>query len=221
MSITTKATEAPPSPRATDPRQEPDPASLGAPESVHRQDRVEPIFDSMKLHRRDGQNCFRHINGGGLVALDASVEASVFVGENAAVLGHAVVRGEVRVEDRAVIADNASVSGHIRLRHESRVSGNAVLEGQVTMHRHSQVGENAHLRGYSRSTTTHMSGTSRGYLAPCSLSSQAAGNETSEPAPEWKEPHQRMLMSEPSICGEGSFHASLLPVRLHLERAVR
>ena len=121
--------------------------SLRNTEITRVNDRFEPIYGSFKLHRRNGEDCVEHTNGGGLVALTARVQHSVFVAEGAAVLGHSVVRDEVRVEDQAIIEGNARVSGQSKMRHESRVSGNAVLEGRITMRRHAHVGENAHLRG--------------------------------------------------------------------------
>jgi acyl-[acyl carrier protein]--UDP-N-acetylglucosamine O-acyltransferase len=109
--------------------------------------RPELTNGDLQLHMRDGQVCIQHANGGGLVALTARVESTVFVAETAAVLGHAVVRGDVRVEDQAVIQDNARVTGRTRLRHESRVGDDALLEGRILMQRHSMVGGRAHLRG--------------------------------------------------------------------------
>lgn len=121
--------------------------SLRNTEITHVYGRFEPIYGSFKLHRRNGEDCIKHTNRGGLVALTARVQHSVFVAEGAAVLGHSVVRDEIPVEDQAIIEGNAQVSGKGRLREETRVSGNAVLEGHITMRRHAHVGENAHLRG--------------------------------------------------------------------------
>lgn len=147
MSITAMQVEPVPPPTAPDPKDELVPTGPTPGEITRRFDRIESICGSFKLHERNGQVCVRHANGGGLVALTAHVQPSVFVGENAAVLGRAIVRGEVRVEDQAIIEDNAKVSGKGRLRDETRVSGNAVLEGRVNMRRHSRVAENAHLKG--------------------------------------------------------------------------
>ena len=147
MSITAMQVESTPPPTPIDPKDELALTRFSAGEITCRRDRFEPICGSLKLHERNGQVCVRHTNGGGLVALTAHVQPSVFVGENAAVLGRAIVRGKVRIEGQAIIEDKAKVSGNVRLREEARVSGNAVLEGQVTMRRHSRVGGNAHLKG--------------------------------------------------------------------------
>ena len=110
-------------------------------------DRFEPLFGSFKLHTVEGQVCSKHINGGGLVALTARVEPTVFVAEGAAILDRADVRDQVRVEDHAIIDGDARVTGRSRLRHETHVGDQAVLEERVLMQRHASVGGNAHLRG--------------------------------------------------------------------------
>lgn len=147
MSIIEQLVEPDPPPDILDSEDAGSSGATNVVEITYRYERLEPMFGSFKLYTRNGENCFAHINGGGLVALTALVQHSVFVAEGAAVLGHSVVRDEVRLEDHAVIEGNAHVSGRSKLRHESRVSGNAVLEGRVTMYRHAHVGENAYLRG--------------------------------------------------------------------------
>lgn len=53
-----------------------------------------------------------HSNGGGFVASGARVDASVYVGPNACVLGTATVSGNARIEDYAIVSGSAKVSGN-------------------------------------------------------------------------------------------------------------
>jgi acyl-[acyl carrier protein]--UDP-N-acetylglucosamine O-acyltransferase len=147
MSISTEPVRITPPPDAPEASYQLNSTGPDGQERIRYYARSEPIYGSFKLYKRDGEYCFKHTNGGGLVALSARVQHGVFVAEGAAVLGDSIVRGDVRLEDQAVIEGNARVSGRVKLRHQSKVSGNAVIEGQVSMHRHAHVGENAHLRG--------------------------------------------------------------------------
>ncbi len=113
-------------------------------------DTFEGIYGGFDVYKRDGHVCFKHQNGGGLIAVTARVAPSVYVAESAAVLGRAWVRDDVRVEDNAVIDGDAQVTGSARLRHDSRVGDQAVLEGKVLMLRNASVGGSAHLRGTIR-----------------------------------------------------------------------
>ncbi len=90
-----------------------------------------------------------HSNGGGLVSDSATVDASVYVGPNAKVLGSATVTGNVRIEDYAVVQDNvkisdnavisgyaiiaerATISGNVRVDDTALVMGDAVLSGNA------------------------------------------------------------------------------------------
>ena len=80
-----------------------------------------------------------HPNGGGWVADSASVEASVYVGPEAMVLGGAKLTGNVRVEDRAVVAnsvtakDNVVISGHAVVDGGGWVYSNGWKQGSVTL----------------------------------------------------------------------------------------
>ncbi len=75
-----------------------------------------------------------HSNGGGLVSDSATVDASVYVGPNAKVLGSAKVTGNVRIEDYAVVqgnaqvSDNAVISGYAIIAESAKISGNARVD---------------------------------------------------------------------------------------------
>lgn len=72
-----------------------------------------------------------HPNGGGFVAATAKVDASVYVGPNARVLGYASVSGNAVITGHAVVAGNA------------KVSGNAVIGDSAVVTGRSSVSENA------------------------------------------------------------------------------
>jgi len=111
-----------------------------------------------------------HPNGGGFVASTAKVDASVYVGPDAMVLGNAVLTGNVRVEDHAVVAnavtasDNVIISGHaivdgggwiyvdngwkqgaIKLSDNAVISDSAVVAGGVTVSGNAKVLQKAYL----------------------------------------------------------------------------
>ena len=75
-----------------------------------------------------------HSNGGGLVSDSATVDASVYVGPNAKVLGSATVTGNARIEDYAVVQDSAQVSdyavisGYAIIAESAKISGNARVD---------------------------------------------------------------------------------------------
>ncbi|MDD7516493.1 DUF6055 domain-containing protein [Ruminococcus flavefaciens] len=64
-----------------------------------------------------------HSNGGGWVSDSARVDASVYVGPDAMVLGNAALTGNVRVEDHAIVANSAKISDN------AVISGHAVVDG--------------------------------------------------------------------------------------------
>lgn len=68
-----------------------------------------------------------HENGGGEVALSASVEASVYVGPNASVCEYATVTGNTQ------IGDNARVFGYARIGNGTVISGNAQVYGNAVI----------------------------------------------------------------------------------------
>ena len=73
----------------------------------------------------------QHPNGGGFVAATANVDASVYVGPNAKVMGYATVSGNARIEDEAVVTGSA------------KVSGNAVICGHAVVAENAQVKDDA------------------------------------------------------------------------------
>lgn len=79
----------------------------------------------------------RHSNGGGFVAYTAKVDDSVYVGENARVLGYATVKGNARIEDHAIVTGSASVSG------------NAIVKGHAVVAERATVKDNAIIADYA------------------------------------------------------------------------
>jgi hypothetical protein len=88
-----------------------------------------------------------HANGGGLVALTATVAATAYVGPNARVLGTAVVTASARIEDYAVVAGTAKVRGNAGVSGYAVVYGNATVEGNAKIRDHAQVADNAYVGG--------------------------------------------------------------------------
>ncbi|MBQ8515577.1 MAG: hypothetical protein IJ496_09285 [Ruminococcus sp.] len=78
-----------------------------------------------------------HANGGGFVASTASVDASVYVGKDAKVLGYATVTG------------NAVVDGHAIVTGSAKVSGNAVITGHAVVAESASVTDNAIVGDYA------------------------------------------------------------------------
>lgn len=68
-----------------------------------------------------------HSNGGGFVASSATVDASVYVGPNACVLGNATVTGNVVIDGYAMIAERANISGNAYIGDYAMVMGNATV----------------------------------------------------------------------------------------------
>jgi hypothetical protein len=87
----------------------------------------------------------RHANGGGWVANGAQVDASAYVGPNAAVLG-GEVRGNARVEDYAIIWNG-------------RVLDNAIVGGLTQFNRNLTASDRAEIRLIRASAQTFNDGT--------------------------------------------------------------
>lgn len=68
-----------------------------------------------------------HSNGGGFVASSARVDASVYVGPNACVLGNATVTGNAVIDGYAIIAERANISGNAYVGDYAMVMGNATV----------------------------------------------------------------------------------------------
>lgn len=82
-----------------------------------------------------------HSNGGGWVDSYAQVDASVYVGPNAKVLGYAQVRGNARIEDYAIVKDTSIV------RDNAVVSGHALVEGSSVIEDNARVRDRAYIKG--------------------------------------------------------------------------
>jgi len=79
----------------------------------------------------------RHSNGGGFVASTATVDASVYVGPNAKVMGYASVTG------------NAVIDGYATVTGSAKVSGNAVVTGHAVVAERATVKDNAIIGDYA------------------------------------------------------------------------
>ena len=81
-----------------------------------------------------------HANGGGIVALTATVADTAYVGpnarvfDNARVYGNAWVYGNARVYGNTQVYDNAEVFGNARVYDNARVSGNAQVYGDAQVY---------------------------------------------------------------------------------------
>lgn len=84
-----------------------------------------------------------HENGGGLVSDNATVDDTVYVGENAKILGNAVVSGNVIVDDYAVVEGSANVSGN------AIIDGNAIVSESATVKDNAYITDNAMVMGNS------------------------------------------------------------------------
>lgn len=85
----------------------------------------------------DGVSGKIHSNGGGFVADTANVAATVYVGENAKILGYATVSGNAVIDGHAVVQGNA------------KVSGNAIIDGYAIVDKNAQVTDNAYVSDYA------------------------------------------------------------------------
>ncbi|MCL1832613.1 MAG: hypothetical protein FWG45_06885, partial [Oscillospiraceae bacterium] len=73
----------------------------------------------------------RHVNGGGWIASASRVDASVYVGPNARVLGSATVRGNAVIDGYAVVEGSAAISENARIDGFAYVAGNARVSGRA------------------------------------------------------------------------------------------
>ena len=73
----------------------------------------------------------QHANGGGFVADSARVDASVYVGPHAAVIGNATVSGNAVIDGYAMIAENAQISGNAYIGDYAMVMGRANVSGNA------------------------------------------------------------------------------------------
>jgi hypothetical protein len=73
----------------------------------------------------------KHSNGGGFVQSTATVDATVYIGPNARVLGTAQVKGSARIEGRAVVKGNAQVSGSAVVKDYAMIAGGKVYDRAV------------------------------------------------------------------------------------------
>ena len=67
----------------------------------------------------------RHPNGGGLVALTAQVQNTVFLGKNAKVFGNAWVYGNAKVYNNAQVYGYAQVYANAKVYNNDQVFGDA------------------------------------------------------------------------------------------------
>jgi len=108
----------------------------------------------------------RHPNGGGMVALSASVDPSVFLSSDSMVFGHAQVRGNVRItggasiqgdllpggistliEDDVKIVGAVKIRGAVLLRNSANIRGPVWMSGTVQVMHHATVAGNTRLEG--------------------------------------------------------------------------
>lgn len=89
-----------------------------------------------------------HRNGGGVVALTAQVDETVYIDRSCVVFGH------VRIKDRVRIVGNCRISGEslpgnvaTLLEDDVFIYGNVVIEGQVLMRDHAQARNFSKLSG--------------------------------------------------------------------------
>jgi len=69
-----------------------------------------------------------HKNGGGKVAITATVSESAFVSPDSSVCGHAVISGPVRLLNGTVVNGNANISGQSTV-DQSTINGSAMVAG--------------------------------------------------------------------------------------------
>ena len=90
-----------------------------------------------------------HPNGGGFVALTASVSATVYVAKGASICDRATVSGQARILNYAKIfgnahvSDDATVSGYAIVQENASVSGHATVSGQTWIYGEAKVSGNA------------------------------------------------------------------------------
>lgn len=74
---------------------------------------------------------YMHANGWGFVEITATVEPTVYVGQNAMVLDFAVVSDRAKLIGHSTVLGNATVSGEAELRDLAVVSGNVRVSGNT------------------------------------------------------------------------------------------
>lgn len=91
---------------------------------------------SEKLYPQHGpcgeQETRVHENGGGRVAITASVESSVHVSSDSVVCGRASVTGETRLLNASVVNDHASISGETTLDAAVVNGSTSVADSRIT-----------------------------------------------------------------------------------------
>ncbi len=107
-----------------------------------------------KYDFRDGRGyvgAIVHPNGGGLVAITAHVEPSVYLAKGVEVFGHAKLTGNVRVSGRVRISGDYFPCGMSTLIEDDvTISGEVVIEGFVLLRDRVSVRDRAQLRGAVR-----------------------------------------------------------------------
>ena len=124
----------------------------------------QPSQDFRKQIKIDGHI---HANGGGWVQNSAEVEASVYIGPKAIVLGNADLTGNVRIENTAIVS-NATMSGDVKVIDNAVVvggtySGSAIISGQsfvenVTMSEQAKIDMRARVTNYDLSGDIEVGG---------------------------------------------------------------
>ncbi len=90
-----------------------------------------------------------HPNGGGMVSSNAKVDATVYVGPNAKVMGSATATGNVVITDYAVVqdyatvSDNAYIGGYAIIAENAFISGNARVDDTAMVMGKANVSGNA------------------------------------------------------------------------------
>ena len=106
-----------------------------------------PSVFSIVNDGREHVAAHQHPNGGGWVDERAQVDELAFVGENAKVIGAAVIRGPVGLYDWSSVDGEVVLSGCVSLRQHARVSGKARIAGRVLVTNHAQVTDDADVEG--------------------------------------------------------------------------
>lgn len=106
------------------------------------------VFDSIpSVVEISGERFRVHENGGGLVAMTATVARTVYVAKNARIRDRAIVVGAVRLFDQSVVEEGAIVADSCTLRGDSSVGGEAVVRGGVTLAGRARIDGDARVSG--------------------------------------------------------------------------
>ena len=105
-----------------------------------------PVFDEAFVEVA-GEKYREHPNGGGLVAVSATVAPNVYVGPHAMVKDRAIVVGSVRLFDRSIVEGASIVADMGTLRDDASIGGDAIVRGQVTLAHHARVDGDARVNG--------------------------------------------------------------------------